>query len=168
MSEVIWAPWRIDYILGPKGGGCVFCEYASHDVSMLREDLVLVMQAHAFVCMNRYPYASGHLLIVPRRHVSGLGELSTEEYDATMRLLRDAVACVEVAMRPGGVNIGVNVGQAAGAGIADHLHAHVVPRWVGDANFMPVVADTRVMPEYLDKTWQRLRAAFERVEGAKG
>jgi ATP adenylyltransferase len=168
MSETLWAPWRMEYVLAPKGGqGCIFCAFPSRGVASFREDLVLVVQPHAFVCLNKYPFTAGHVLVVPRRHVSKLGELADDEYDALMRLVRATVACVDAATGPNGMNLGMNLGKAGGAGIADHLHAHVVPRWLGDQNFMPVVADTRVMPEHLDATWQRLRPAFDGVPGEK-
>jgi ATP adenylyltransferase len=166
MSETpLWAPWRMEYILGPKAGECVFCRYASRGA--LREDGVLVSQPNAFVCLNKYPFASGHLLVVPRRHTSELHELTDEEYSATMALLRDTVAVLKVGLRPEGFNVGFNLGKVAGAGIAEHLHAHVVPRWAGDTNFMPVLASTRVMPEHLDATWARLRPYFDSVPGEK-
>lgn len=151
----------MDYILGPKGGECIFCafpERATH-----REDLVLTVTPHAFVVLNRYPFAAGHLLVVPRRHVADLAELTDEASDALFRLLRTSVARLRDAARPDGVNVGFNLGKAAGAGIAEHLHAHVVPRWDGDTNFMPVLGDVRVMPEHLDATWQRLAPHFAKV-----
>ena len=161
MSEPLWAPWRMDYILGPKGGECIFCAFPARDAH--REDLVLTVTAHAFVVLNRYPFAAGHLLVVPRRHVADLGDLSDEEADAFFRLLRFSVARLREATHPDGVNVGFNLGKAAGAGLAEHLHAHVVPRWDGDTNFMPVLADVRVMPEHLDATWQRLAPHFVRA-----
>ena len=165
----LWAPWRMEYILGSKAQGCVFCAYAVAVAAgpPRREDGVLVAQPNAFVCLNKYPFASGHLLVVPRRHSSELHELTDEEYSGTMALLRDTVAALKSALRPEGFNVGFNLGKVAGAGIAEHLHAHVVPRWAGDTNFMPVLADTRVMPEHLDATWARLRPFFESVPGEK-
>ena len=165
MSELLWAPWRMDYILGPKGQGCIFCDFAAAPREKYREKLVLVVQPHALVCLNRYPFAASHLLVTPRRHTSDLNDLPPEEYDATMQLLRTAVARVKRATNAEGMNVGLNLGRAAGAGIAEHLHAHIVPRWTGDSNFMPVIADTRVMPEHLDASWQRLRPFFEDVPG---
>jgi len=167
MTERLWAPWRMEYLDAPKGDGCVFCEIAATPPAKFREKLVLVAQEHAFVCLNRYPFAPGHLLVVPRRHTADFSGLALDEYDAWMRLSRDAVARLRAASVPEGVNLGVNLGRAAGAGIADHLHAHVVPRWSGDSNFMPVVADTRVMPEYLDVSWTRLAPFFADVAGQK-
>jgi ATP adenylyltransferase len=157
----------MEYLLAPKGGPCIFCAFPEKGVEHYREDLVLVVQPLAFVCLNKFPFAAGHLLVVPRKHSSRLGELSDEELEAQGRLVRDTVACLERTSAPGGFNVGYNLGTAGGAGIADHLHAHVVPRWVGDTNFMPVVADTRVMPEHLDATWKRLRPAFDAISGLK-
>ncbi len=149
----LWAPWRMDYILGPKGGQCVFCGSA--------DDLQLVAQPNAFVCLNKYPFAAGHLLVVPKKHVSDLAELGDAEADDLFRLVRATVARLKRALSPDGVNVGLNLGKAAGAGIAEHLHAHVVPRWNGDTNFMPVIADVRVMPQYLQDTRKRLLPHFE-------
>lgn len=163
MSERMWAPWRMSYILGenPRGSGaCVFCEMASAPPEKRRELLVLAVVPHAFVCLNRYPFAASHLLVVPTRHAGGLGELSADEYRAWTDLLRGSVARLGQVAKPEGTNVGMNLGKAAGAGIAEHLHAHVVPRWNGDTNFMPVLADVRVMPEHLDASWQRLAPAF--------
>jgi ATP adenylyltransferase len=167
MAERLWAPWRMDYILGPKGAPCVFCAIAGERVDGLRAALVLVAQPQAFVCLNRYPFNAGHLLVAPRQHLADLNELPGDAYAAFMQLMRDSVACLKDAVEPDGVNVGFNLGKAGGAGIAEHLHVHVVPRWVGDQNFMPVIADTRVMPEHLDATWARLRPAFEPLPGLK-
>src|SRR5579864_837469 len=165
MTERLWAPWRMEYILGPKTGPCIFCGFASAARQYYREALVLVVTEHALVCLNRYPFAPSHLLVAPRRHVSDIGDLPIDEYDATMALVREAAMRLRLATRAEGLNVGFNLGQAAGAGIADHLHAHIVPRWTGDSNFMPVVADTRVMPEYLDQSWLRLRPLFADIPG---
>jgi ATP adenylyltransferase len=154
----MWAPWRMEYILGPKDASCIFCSFPQRNSH--REDLVLVVEEHAFVCLNKYPFAAGHLLVVPRRHVSSLSDLDDAEADALFRLLRKSVARLTETLHPEGVNVGFNLGKAAGAGIAEHLHAHVVPRWVGDTNFMPVVADVRVMPEYLEQTYDKLVPLF--------
>lgn len=161
----MWAPWRMEYILGDKQGACIFCDFASAPPTAYREKLVLVVQPHALVCLNRFPFAASHLLVAPRRHVSDLSELDDAEYHALMALLRDASTRLRLAVTPEGVNVGFNLGKAAGAGIADHLHAHIVPRWNGDTNFMPVLADVRVMPEHLDASWKRLAPAFADVPG---
>ncbi|HZU98103.1 MAG TPA: HIT domain-containing protein [Planctomycetota bacterium] len=126
---------------------------------------MLLVQPHALVCLNRYPFVASHLLVAPRRHVSDLDALPDEEYEATMDLVREAASRLRRATSAEGLNVGLNLGKAAGAGIADHLHAHVVPRWVGDGNFMPVVAGTHVMPEYLDQSWQRLEPFFADLAG---
>jgi ATP adenylyltransferase len=155
----------MEYILGSKARTCFFCEYAAAPPESFREKLILVVQPHALVCLNRYPFAASHLLVAPRRHTSSLDDLTAEEYDATFRLLRDATARLKKAARPEGFNVGLNLGKMAGAGIEEHLHAHVVPRWAGDSNFMPVIADVRIMPEHLDESWQRLEPFFADVPG---
>ncbi len=165
MPTPIWAPWRMKYITGEeKTPGCFFCDHPK-DPSRYRENLVLVVQPHAFVCLNRYPFTTSHLLVAPRRHVADPSELEDAEYDALMRLLRESVARLRRAVSCEAMNVGFNLGKAAGAGVADHLHGHLVPRWNGDTNFMPVLADVRVMPEYLDDAWQKLNAAFADVPG---
>jgi ATP adenylyltransferase len=151
VSGNLWAPWRMEYILGDKTGACPFCNPT---------ELVIAKLPRAFVCLNKYPFAAGHLLVVPTRHVSDLASLDADEADAFFALVRESVARLRKAVTPDGVNVGINLGKAAGAGIADHLHAHIVPRWNGDTNFMPVVADVRVMPEYLAVTEQKLAPHF--------
>jgi ATP adenylyltransferase len=160
MPEVMWAPWRMEYILAKKGGPCIFCDYQSRDRASWREALVLAVTAHAVVCLNRYPFAAGHLLVAPRRHVADFSELAKEEWAGLTDAVRETSARVRTTLNAQGLNVGFNLGAAAGAGIADHLHAHVVPRWVGDTNFMPVLADVRVMPEHLGETWRKLEPAF--------
>jgi ATP adenylyltransferase len=156
----------MEYILGPKGeGACIFCGFAQAEPRDFRRELVLLVQDEALVCLNRYPYAPSHLLVAPRMHVAEPGDLGPGAYDATMRLLREATVRLREATRCQGMNVGFNVGVAAGAGIADHLHAHVVPRWSGDNNFMPVLSDVRVMPEHLDASWARLAPLFRDLPG---
>jgi ATP adenylyltransferase len=152
MSENLWAPWRMEYILGPKGDACVFCTPAP--------EMLVVEAQRAFVCLNKYPFAAGHLLVVPKKHVSDLSALGDDEADDFFRLVRASVARLQRALSPEGVNVGLNLGKAAGAGIAEHLHAHLVPRWSGDTNFMPVLTDIRVIPEYLQDTRKRLLPHF--------
>ena len=168
MATPLWAPWRMKYVLSTAREkaepGCFLCDHAN-DEAKFRENLVLVVQPHAFVCLNRYPFTPSHLLVSPRRHVADFSELSDEEYSALTTLLRDSVARVRRALSCHGANVGFNLGKAAGAGVADHLHGHIVPRWQGDTNFMPVLADIRVMPECLDDAWQRLHPAFADVPG---
>lgn len=156
----LWAPWRMEYIRGPKEPGCIFCTYPREEPDRHRERLILCQRADAFVMLNRFPFASGHLMVVPRRHAGDLGELTPKEHAGLFELVRASAAALKIAVNAEGLNIGLNLGPAAGAGIAEHLHVHVVPRWKGDQNFMPVIADVRVMPEALDATWARLHPYF--------
>ena len=158
--KTLWAPWRVELFSAPKAKGCIFCTLPrSRD---RRENLVLAATKTAVVMLNRYPYASGHLMVAPRRHVGDLGALSRAEHAALGEELRRTVAIVREEFRPDGMNVGLNLGAAAGAGIADHLHWHVVPRWTGDTNFMPMLADVRVMPEHLLATYDRFGPRFAR------
>jgi ATP adenylyltransferase len=160
MKSPIWAPWRMEYILGVKPQGCVFCAMAELEPTRLAEQHVLAMLPDTLVCLNRYPFAAGHLLVIPRRHSVDLFELPAEEYVSFARVLQKAAVRLRRAVRAHGLNVGVNLGEAAGAGISDHAHAHIVPRWQGDSNFMPVLADIRVMPQHLDDTYEHLLPHF--------
>jgi len=160
MEKPLWAPWRMEFIRSEKPKGCIFCEFPAAPPSQDRANLVVHRSAHAFTCLNRYPYNSGHLMVIPRAHVAELGSLSAEVHADLQEELRRAVAVLKKVYAPEGMNVGMNLGKAAGAGIADHLHWHVVPRWVGDNNFMPVLADQRVVVEALDEAWTRLSAGF--------
>ena len=158
--EQLWAPWRMELIeKDAPGKSCIFCELprSAND----RETLVLGRTQRTFAVLNRFPYNNGHLMVVPRSHVGELHLLAREEHEELAEMLRVAVRLVGRAYAPAGHNIGMNLGRAAGAGIADHLHWHVVPRWAGDTNFMPVLGDTKVMIEHLHKSWDRLRPLFE-------
>jgi ATP adenylyltransferase len=138
--------------------GCIFCEaFTTGDD---RRHVVLARGGHAFVLLNAYPYASAHLMVAPARHVAAVTDLRTDELTELMTLVQRAIVAIDAEYRPHGYNIGINQGSAAGAGIADHLHMHVVPRWNADANFMATVGDVRVLPETLDRTWERLRGGF--------
>lgn len=160
----LWAPWRLEFITGDKPPGCIFCVFPAEDRD--RERLVLGRSARSFVILNKFPYNNGHLMVVPRAHVSSLEALDEEAFLDLQRTLRLSIEVLRGFCSPEGLNVGMNLGHSAGAGIADHLHWHVVPRWVGDVNFMPVLAETRVVPEHLDRTWERLRPAFDRALGA--
>jgi ATP adenylyltransferase len=157
----LWAPWRIEYILAPKTGECIFCEAVEGDETQAR--WVLERGAHCFTMLNSYPYAPGHVLIAPNRHLAELEDLTSEEMLELMSLARRAVAAQRAAMSPDGFNAGLNLGRVAGAGIADHLHLHVVPRWEGDTSFMPVLDDTRVIPQALDASKDALVDALRRI-----
>ena len=162
--EALWAPWRMDFIKGERPEGCIFCRFpAESGEECDRRNLLLGRTHHAFAILNRYPYNSGHLMVIPRRHTATLGGLEEAEFIDLHRLLRLSVDLVQEAYRPQGLNVGMNMGSAAGAGIADHLHYHVVPRWGGDTNFMPVLAETKVMVEHLSQAWERMRFLFDRA-----
>ncbi|MCC6555044.1 MAG: HIT domain-containing protein [Polyangiaceae bacterium] len=168
MSNPLWAPWRIEYILAPKDRGeCVFCGVASASEEERRARLVVASTRRAFVVLNRYPFAAGHLLVIPHAHVSSLDALDPADHDALFRLVREASARLRAAVRCEGQNIGMNLGEVAGAGIAQHLHAHIVPRWSGDTNFMPVLADTRVVPQALEATRDHLERFFQDLPAAQ-
>jgi ATP adenylyltransferase len=158
----LWAPWRIDYITAPKGDECVFCVAATKAAP----DASLVIERGEFclTMLNAFPYASGHLMVAPLRHVDQLDAMTDVETHELMRLTRRAISALRVVMSPTGFNVGLNLGEVAGAGIADHLHLHVVPRWQGDTNFMPLLADTRVMPQALDATRVALLDAVRQLE----
>jgi ATP adenylyltransferase len=161
----LFSPWRLDYVTGPKPKtGCVFCQHAEESRAGSSPDsLVLASGAHAFVVLNRYPYNNGHLMVVPYRHISTLTALAAEELTELMLLTQRSELALREAYPIEGINIGVNLGKAAGAGIEEHLHIHLVPRWNGDTNFMTVVGETRVLPEDLPSTANRLRPVFERL-----
>lgn len=156
--DVLWAPWRMAYVGDPAGSrGCIFCAALEGDA---RERLVLGTTRASLVMLNRYPYASGHLMVAPRRHTADLPGLAGDEHADLAETLRRAVATVRTTLAPQGLNLGMNLGACAGAGVVDHLHWHVVPRWTGDTNFMTTVAEARVMPQHLLDTFDRLRPAF--------
>ncbi|MGH2457879.1 MAG: HIT family protein [Chloroflexota bacterium] len=155
--ERIWTPWRMAFIQGEKPAGCIFC--AKPAESRDRENYILYRGRHNFIILNAFPYTSGHLMIVPYRHVSTLEDLESEVTTELMDLSKRALAALRQAGRPQAFNVGMNIGTAAGAGIADHVHLHVVPRWAGDSNFMPVVGNARLLPEALDATYEKLIAA---------
>lgn len=157
----LWAPWRIDYILGDKPDGCVFCGHARAEPS--DDNLVLARGRHCFVVLNRHPYAAGHLLVLPYAHLADVNQLALDAWRESTELLRLCTEVLGELLSPQGINLGMNLGEAAGAGIPGHLHWHVVPRWSGDTNFMPVVADLAVIPEHLRVTWRKLRPAMLRA-----
>jgi ATP adenylyltransferase len=156
--EVLWAPWRMAYIgAAKKEQACIFCAALGSDA---RERLLLGTTAYSLVMLNRYPYQNGHLMIAPRRHTVDLLALPAAEHADLGETLRRSLASLGEALHPEGFNVGMNLGACAGAGVLDHLHWHIVPRWAGDTNFMPVLADVRVMPQYLLETYERLRDGF--------
>ncbi len=160
MNQPLWAPWRMEYIRSDKPQGCLFCRLWEAPPTEDRANLVVHRTEHAFTCLNRFPYNSGHVMVIPRAHGAELTALPPDAWADLQRELRRAVRVVRASYRPEGLNLGMNLGQIAGAGITEHVHWHVVPRWAGDNNFMPVLTDTRVIVEALDQAWQRLSTAF--------
>ena len=156
--EYLWAPWRIEYIKKIKEEGCIFCQkpIEKNDTT----NLILYRGQKNFVIMNSYPYNPGHLMIAPYRHVAGLDELSDEELGEHYKMVAQSTRILTRTFKPDGFNIGMNLGRIAGAGIDKHIHTHIVPRWAGDTNFMPVVADTRVINEALIETYKKLVGKF--------
>jgi ATP adenylyltransferase len=160
--EYLWAPWRMAYIDAPKKvAGCVFC--SKLDQGQDREQLILHRGEHCFVIMNLFPYNNGHLMVAPYRHTADLVGLSAAEQEEMMRLTRHGVRLLTEAFHPEGFNLGMNLGRTAGAGVEDHLHMHIVPRWNGDTNFMPVLAETKVLPDALYGTYDKVAAAMEKI-----
>src|SRR5215212_2919597 len=156
--ERLWAPWRMAYIEVAAPSGCIFC--VKPGAGQDEQNWILYRGAEAFVILNAFPYNNGHLMVAPFRHTADLETLLPEEQAEIFRLTQLCVSVLRMAFQPDGYNIGMNLGKSAGAGVADHLHMHIVPRWNGDTNFMPVVADTKVLPDSLDNTFQKLRAAL--------
>ncbi len=157
----LWAPWRIDYILGPKPDECVFClpETPEEDT----ERLILYRGKYCFVIMNKFPYSNGHIMVTPYTHVSSLLELDKKQCHELIDLVHLSARVLEQAFHPPGLNIGLNMGEAAGAGIKEHLHFHLVPRWVGDHSFMAVMAEVSVLPEHLTATYDKLKIFFNTI-----
>ena len=160
--NLLWAPWRMDYILGPKPDTCIFC-LPPADADEDEERLVLRRGRHAFVIMNKFPYNNGHLMVVPYCHTCDITSLAPEVSLECMELIQLCVKALNQFASPDGINLGMNLGKAAGAGVDEHMHWHVVPRWNGDASFIAVTADTRVVPQYLAKTYAALRPLFAKT-----
>ncbi len=160
-GAILWAPWRMEYIKSAKEPGCIFCDRPQQ--SNDRENLIVHRGAHCFVIMNKFPYNNGHLMVVPYRHQAAIENLNAAENQEMMALLQISAKALQQVMSPQGFNIGMNVGRIAGAGIDDHLHFHLVPRWDGDTNFMPITGHTKVVSEGLWETWEKLHAAFQEL-----
>lgn len=151
--KTLWAPWRIEYITGEKEKGCIFCDKPKENKD--KENLILYKGEKSFIIMNRYPYTNGHLMAVPYKHTNNMSDLNDSEKLELMNLTTKCIEILDI-MNPDGFNVGMNLGTAGGAGIDDHLHFHIVPRWSGDTNFMPLIGDVKVMPEYLEDTYKTL------------
>ena len=156
--KCLWAPWRMDYILKKKQKGCIFCKKPIEGKD--RENLILFQGKHAFVMMNKFPYNNGHLMIVPKRHCIDLDQLDGKESEELFHLLKASIRVLKASFDPHGFNIGINIGKVSGAG-EDHIHFHIVPRWAGDTNFMPIFGETKIIPDYLEKTYLRLYSFFK-------
>ena len=158
--KTLWTPWRIDHVLGkaPKVKHCIFEPPGRSQAS--KEDLLLYRNGDGIVLLNRFPYANGHLLVAPRKHIGCLTELTEKENTELMLLVQQSTKILKKRLSPNGFNIGCNLGEIAGAGIADHLHFHIVPRWDGDHNFITVVSDIRTIPEHIDCTFDNLLPDF--------
>ncbi len=158
--DIIWAPWRMKYILGEKKMGCFVCDALPQGVCV--ETLILRITPHSLVLLNRYPYISGHLMVIPKAHVGSLDHLSPEQMADLHETLRYSIRKTLEVLRPHGINVGMNLGRAAGAGLEEHIHYHIVPRFMGDNNAMNVLGDVRVIPESLEDTWNRFLPAFSK------
>ena len=159
--DYLWSPWRYRYVTtAEQAAGCIFCELPAEHRD--RENYIVYRGRLNFVILNRFPYTSGHLMVVPYEHAPTLDQVAEETLRETILLARQAETHLRANYRPDGLNIGVNVGKAAGAGVAGHIHMHVLPRWVADANFMSVVGETRVLPEALEETARRIRQALQK------
>ena len=156
--EQVWAPWRMKYILMDKSKGCFLCENLKQDDDAA--NYILYRGRKNFVIMNVYPYNPGHLMVAPYRHVASLEELTKEELHEHSEIVSRSLKVLRQVFDPQGFNIGVNIGKVAGVGLEGHVHTHIVPRWQGDTNFMPVTADTKVVSEALDETYKKLEGKF--------
>lgn len=158
--EHLYAPWRMEYIGGPPEPGCLFCRARDAGPEADRRLLVVWRSEGALVMLNKFPYNSGHVMVAPHAHVGSLEDLGDEDALELHRAVARSLRVLRAVMAPEGFNVGVNIGRVAGAGIPDHVHVHAVPRWAGDTNFMPVLAETKVVNEHLDRTWEKVRAGF--------
>lgn len=158
----VWAPWRIEYIRQEPEKGCIFCNRISR--KRRRQDFILYQNSRVFVMMNRFPYNPGHLLIAPVQHTADLAALSAACRADLMGIIAESIEILRRKMDPEGFNLGMNLGSSGGAGVRDHLHFHLVPRWPGDTNFMPVIAEVKVIPEHLDRMYRLLRPAYGTLE----
>jgi len=151
----LWAPWRVEYILGEKESKCIFCEKPKQEKD--EDNYILFRGKRCLVMLNAYPYNNGHLMIAPYRHLDSVEDLEDDEAREMMEILSRMITLLKKVLRPEGFNVGMNLGSVAGAGIVDHLHLHVVPRWKGDTNFMPLISNTKIISESLRKTYQKLK-----------
>ncbi len=163
--DYLWTPWRYAYVsTADKAPGCVFCDvFDGRTEADDQSSLIVHRGAHNFIVLNKFPYTSGHVMIVPYAHLDELQKLPAETAQEMMALAQKTERVLREVYKPDGINVGMNIGKAAGAGVAGHIHMHVLPRWVADANFVSVVAETRVLPEILEETWRRLKGKFQAI-----
>jgi ATP adenylyltransferase len=161
--KTMWAPWRMDYILSDKEGECIFCKALSE-----KNNLILYKGKVTMVIMNKFPYINGHLLVAPKRHLSALEQLKKGEKGDLLETVERSIGIVKKVMNPDGFNVGLNLGKVAGAGVEEHLHFHIVPRWFGDTNALTVFADVRVIPEHLLTTYNNLKPYFDKIDITSG
>jgi ATP adenylyltransferase len=154
--EYLWAPWRIEYIQRTQDSGCVLCQKPQENND--EANFILYRGEHNFIILNAFPYNPGHLMVAPYRHIANLQDLGDEEANELFDIIKKGLELIKEAMEPMGFNIGLNLGKVAGAGIAEHIHTHIVPRWQGDTNFMPVLSDTKVLSDALISTYRKLKA----------
>ncbi len=162
MISILWAPWRFKYIQNVNNKEeCIFCTKAKEEASV--SNLVLYKSKHSFIILNLFPYNTGHLMIAPYRHTSKVYNLTQDEWVDIVNLLNISMRIIEDVYKPQGFNVGMNISRIAGAGIEDHIHIHVVPRWAGDTNFMPIISNTKVIPESLNDTYNKLKKRLEEI-----
>lgn len=162
--QPLWAPWKMDYILGEKEEGCTFCRILREGEERKEENLVLAFDETVYIVMNRYPYSNGHVMVLPNRHVQRMSQLSPGENRDVFDRVRLVERLLETAFGCEGINVGINLGEAAGAGIEEHLHVHLVPRWHGDTNFMTAIGELRVVPEHVRETYRKLLKGLDALE----
>jgi len=157
--KTMWAPWRMEYILSDKDEGCIFCTALSE-----QDDLTLYKGNVTMVMMNKFPYINGHLLVAPTQHLSALHQLTRDEMGRLLETVETSIGILKRVMNPDGFNVGLNLGKVAGAGVEEHLHFHIVPRWLGDTNALTVFADVRVIPEHILSTYNNLKSYFDELD----
>jgi ATP adenylyltransferase len=163
--KYLWAPWRMAYILDYKQKGCIFCKKPKEKKD--KENLILYRGQYACVMMNRFPYNNGHLMVFPKRHCPDFEELTDKEFKEIFSLIKTSIRVLKDQLRPHGFNIGMNIGKVGGAGFDKHVHFHIVPRWMGDTNFMPIIGDTKIIPEYLETTYLKIYSVFKEYLNCK-
>ncbi len=157
--KYLWAPWRMTYILDNKQKGCIFCKKPKEKKD--KENLIIYRGQYSCVMMNRFPYNNGHLMVFPKRHCPEFEELTDREFHELFMLIKSSIRVLKDQLHPHGFNIGMNIGKVGGAGFDKHVHFHIVPRWTGDTNFMPVLCETKIIPEYLEATYQKIYSVFK-------